>query len=184
MAKPDACLPSELMTPNSRTTMIGDMWKDGTNWISLKLAGIMGDDTEYLTNNSIANYNGKDGYLKYSVLSNIEIEGGELIGTTVKWAEPVTFKWAGKEITVENSLTNRFDPWTFNYTIKVPKSQKTITVMPTTMSTKVTSIRLNDKEIGYRSRNEIPVSDGAVFTITVVAPDKTTASTYTFTIKN
>lgn len=169
--------------PNSRTTMIGDMWKDGTNWIALKLAGIMGDDTEYLTNNSVANYNGKDGYLKYSVLSNIEIEGGELIGTTVKWAEPVTFKWAGKEITVENSLPNRFDPWTFNYTIEVPKSQKTITVIPTTMSTRVTSIKLNDKEIGYRSRNEIPVSDGIVFKITVVAPDKITTSTYTFIVK-
>ena len=169
--------------PNSRTTMIGDMWKDGTNWISLKLAGIMGDDTEYLTNNSVANYNGKDGYLKFSVLSNIEIEGGELIGTTVEWAPAVTFEWAGKKITVNNSLPNRFDPWTFNYTIKVPKSQKTITVIPTTMSTRVSSIKLNDKEVGYRSRNEIPVSDGTVFTITVVAPDNTTTSNYTFTIK-
>lgn len=168
--------------PNSRTTMIGDMWKDGTNWIALKLAGIMGDDTEYLTNNEVANYNGEDGYLKYSVLSNIVIEGGELVGTIVEWGPPKTFQWAGKEITVPTALENRFDPWIFEYTINVPKSNKTITVIPTTMSTRVTSIKLNGEEIGYGSRNEIPVTDGTVFTITVVAPDNVTTSTYTFTV--
>lgn len=81
--------------PNSRTTLIGDMWKDGTNWIAIKLPGLMGDATEYLTSSPI-NYNGKDGYLKYSVLSNIEFEGGELVGTTLEWAPaPKPFSWAG-----------------------------------------------------------------------------------------
>lgn len=167
--------------PYSRTTIIGDMWRDGTNWIALKLKGIMGDNSEYLTSSPI-NYNGKDGYKKYSVLSNIEIEGGELVGTTVEWAPPKKFTWAGKEITVKNALSNKFYPWKYEYTIKVPKSRQSITIIPTTMSTKVQSIMLNGKEIGYQSRNTINVDDGTVITLKIVAPDGVTTSTYTFTV--
>lgn len=168
---------------NSRTTLIGDMWKDGTNWISLKLAGKMGDDTEYLTNNSTANYNGEGGFMKYSVLSNIEIVGGELVGKTVEWAPASTpFNWAGSSISVKNSLPNKFDPWSYDYVIKVPEANDKITIIPTTMSTKVKSIRLNGKKVEYRSRNTIPVSDGTVISIEIAAPDKVTMSTYTFTV--
>lgn len=169
--------------PGSRTTIIGDMWKDGTNWISLKLAGIMGDDTEYLTHNSLANYNGKGGYMKYSVLSNIEIKGGDLVGKTIEWAPAgKPFSWTGKEITVTNTLSDKFDPWSFDYTIKVPASNSSINIVPTSMSTKVKSITLNGKQVAYRSNNYIPVSDGTVITIKVVAPDNVTTSTYTFTV--
>ncbi len=183
-----ACTPT-LRTndaPGSRTTMIGDMWKDGTNWTSLKLQGIMGDDTEYLTSEPI-NYNGKDGFMKYSALSNIEIEGGELVGTTVEWAPPgPAFTWAGKEITVPNSLPDRFDPWTYEYTINVPARQddqdNEITIIPTTMSTKVKSIKINGNEVGYQSRNTITVTDGSVITIEIVAPNGVTTSNYTFTV--
>lgn len=194
------CMPSlrgGTDTPGSRTTMIGDMWKDGTNWISLKLAGIMGDDTEYLSSitdvqklpymsdlaNSGINYNGKDGYMKYSILSNIEIEGGKLVGKTVEWAPASKpFEWAGSTISVSNSLANKFNPWSYDYTIKVPEANDKITIIPTTMSTKVKSIRLNGKQVEYRSRNVVPVSDGTVITIEIVAPDKVTTSTYTFTV--
>jgi glyoxylase-like metal-dependent hydrolase (beta-lactamase superfamily II) len=168
--------------PNSRTTLIGDMWKDGTHWIALKLAGIMGDSTEYLTFSPI-NYNGKDGYLKYAVLSNIEIAGGDLVGTTVTWqaaAEP--FSWAGATKTVTNSLPNKFDPWTYNYTIKVPAANKSITIVPTSMSTKIKSMTLNDKVIDSKSSNTIAVTNGSAITIKIVAPDGITRSTYTFTI--
>lgn len=167
--------------PNSRTTIIGDMWRDGTKWIALKLKGTMGDNSEYLTSSPI-NYNGKDGYKKYSVLSNLEIEGGELVGKTVEWQPATKFTWAGKEITVKNALPNKFDPWTYKYTIKVPKSRQSITIIPTTMSTKVQSITLNGKEIGYQSKNNISVNDGTVITIKIVAPDGVTTSTYTFTV--
>jgi hypothetical protein len=164
--------------------MIGDMWKDGTNWTSLKIGGIMGDDYEYLTHNDQINYNVENGFMKYSVLSNIEIEGGELVGTTITWAPPgPSFSWAGKKITVPNSIPNRFDPWTYKYIINVPKNNNEITIIPTTMSTKVKSIKVNGKTVGYRSRNTVPVSDGTVITIEVVAPDNETTSTYTFNIK-
>ena len=168
--------------PNSRTTLVGDMWKDGTRWIALKLAGVMGDATEYLTSSPV-NYNGRDGYLKYSVLSNIEIEGGSLVGTTVAWqATPPPFTWAGSEKSVPNSLPNKFDPWTFNYAIKVPQASRSITIVPVSMSTKIKSMTLNGKAIGSRSSNTVTVSSGTVITITVVAPDGATTSTYTFTV--
>lgn len=178
--------------PYARTTLIGDMWKDNTNWIALLIGGIMGDDYEYLTSNPInsdgevtpINYNGDGGFLQYSVLSNIEIEGGELEGVDVSWADAQSFQWAGETITVENALPNKFDPWTYDYTIVVPKENRRglITIIPTTMSTKVKSIRLNGKRVGYRSRNTLRVKDGSMITIEVVAPDRTTTSTYTFFI--
>ncbi|MDW7677232.1 MAG: S-layer homology domain-containing protein [Bacillota bacterium] len=169
--------------PYSRTTLIGDMWKDGTNWISLQLAGIMGDDTEYLTNNETANYNGPHGFKQYSVLSNIEIEGGELVGKTVAWRDPSSFTFAGESMTVEIALKNMFDPWSYEYTILVPEKNDSITIVPTTMSTQVKRIRLNGKQIRYRSSNEIAVSDGTVITIDIIAPDNATTSIYTFTVE-
>ncbi|WP_029913659.1 cadherin-like beta sandwich domain-containing protein [Pelobacter seleniigenes] len=189
-----ACSPTLRGTTNAdvtaRTTLIGDMWHDGTNWIALIIGGNMGDDYEYLTNTPVnadgattaVNYNGADGFTHYSVLSNIEIEGGELEGVDVAWADPATFTWAGEEITVENSLPNKFDPWTYSYTIKVPQENSTLTVIPTTMSTKVQSIKLNGEEVGYRSHNTVNVNDGSIITIDVVAPDNETTSSYTFTV--
>jgi glyoxylase-like metal-dependent hydrolase (beta-lactamase superfamily II) len=168
--------------PNSRTTLIGDMWKDGTHWISLKLIGIMGDNSEFLTASPV-NYNGKDGYLKYSVLSNIEFVGGDLVGTTLSWQKtPPSFQWAGKTKSVPYSLSNMFDPWTYEYTVKIPAGNQTLTVIPTPMSTKIKSMTLNSVPVGYKSSNTISVNDGSVVTIAIVAPDGVTTSTYHFTV--
>ncbi|MFH2115649.1 MAG: S-layer homology domain-containing protein [Spirochaetota bacterium] len=164
--------------PNSRTTMIGDMWKDGTNWIALKLAGKMGDATEYLTSAPI-NYNGKDGYLKYSVLSNVGICGGDLMGTTVSWQPaPAPFAWAGGTESVTYSLQDKFDPWTYNYVIEVPKATESITISPTSMSTKIRGMTLDGTAIASRSVNTVKVAAGTIITIVVTAPDGTTTSTY------
>ena len=54
--------------------------------------------------------------------------------------------------------------------------------IPTSMSTKITSMKLNGKAIASRSLTEIEVKDGSVITIEVVAPDWVTTSTYTFTV--
>lgn len=169
--------------PNSRTTIIGDMWKDGTDWIALKLIGIMGDNSEYLTSSPV-NYNGKDGHLKYSVLSNIEFDGGELVGTTLSWRGPTApFQWAGKTITMTNSLPNKFDPWTYEYKVRVPAANAMISVIPTTMSTKVTSIVINGLKVDYRSSATLSVSDGSVISVDIVAPDGVTRSGYRFTVE-
>ena len=166
----------------SRVTTVGDMWKDGTDWISLSIGGTLGDDYEYLTNNSTANYNA-GGFTKYSVLSNIDIVGGDLVGTTVTWADPRTFQWAGKELTVANALPDKFDPWTYDYTIRVSAANKKIMIIPTTMSTKVKEIRMDGNLVEYRSKNEIEVADGKVVEITITAPDGISTSTYSFKIE-
>ena len=175
------CTPS-LRGGRTRVTTVGDMWKDGTNWISLAIGGTLGDGYEYLTSNSTANYNA-GGYTKYSVLSNIDILGGDLVGTTVTWADPKTFKWSSKDITVPNALPDKFDPWTFDYTINVPAKNKKITIIPTSMSTKVKEIRLNGKIVKYRSTNEVEVKNEQVIEVSVVAPDGITTSSYSFKIK-
>lgn len=180
----EACSPTlrgKNNAPYARTTMIGDMWADNTNWISLLIGGIMGDEYEYLTNNDVANYNA-GGFMKYSVLSNVEVEGGELVGKTLAWAGPSTFTFGGSRMTVENSLPNMFDPWSFEYEINVPEENDTITITPTTMSTQVKRIRLNGKQVDYRESVEVAVKDGMQIVIEVLAPDKNTTSTYTFTI--
>jgi len=178
----EGCSPS-LRGGGRRVTTVGDMWKDGTNWVSLGIGGNLGDDYEYLTNNSTANYNG-GGYIRYSVLSNIEIDGGDLVGTTVTWADPRTFEWAGEEITVPNALPDKFDPWTYDYTVRVPAENRKLTIVPTTMSTKVSEIRLNGDPVEYRSANEVQVTgDGQVIEIAVVAPDGSTTSRYSFTVE-
>lgn len=192
----DGCTPS-VRGGNTRTTMVGDMYKDGTNWIALQIGGTMGDGYEYLSSdanisvlpymsdpkNVGLNYNA-GGHVKYSVLSNIEIEGGELVGKTVQWAKNANpFQWAGQTITANPSLENRFNPWSYEYTIVVPEENDEITIVPTTMSTKVKSIRIDGKKVDYRSENIVKVSDGTVITIDITAPDKVTTSTYTFTIE-
>lgn len=168
--------------PNSRTTLIGDMWKDGTNWIAIKLLGIMGDATEYLSSSPI-NYNGKDGYLKYSVLSNIEFEGGELVGTTLEWAPaPKPFPWAGETKSLTYSIPNKFNPWVYDYEVVVPEGASSLTVIPTTMSTRVKSIAIDGVAAAYKAKAKVAVSDGKVFKIKVVAPDGTTTSEYSFRV--
>lgn len=167
---------------NVRVTTIGDMWKDGTNWISLAIGGNFGDNYEYLTKNANSNYNA-GGHLKYSVLSNIEIDGGDLLGTTVAWADSKTFDWANEKITVYNQLLNKFDPWTFDYTIKVQSDKESIRIIPTTMSTKVTEVSLNGKVIKSRSINKVKITDGQIIQISIVAPDGITKSNYSFKIE-
>jgi len=179
----------------SRTTIVGDMWKDATHWSAVKLPGTMFDATEYLSSttdltklpymsdaaNKDINYN-KNGFNKYSVLSYVDITGGTLVGKEVEWAPPVTFKWAGQDITVKNSLKNKFNPWAYDYTINVPKENTKITLVPVTLSTRVSSITIDGEVVEYKSNNEIKVYDGQEITIQVTALDKKTTSTYKFKI--
>ena len=168
--------------PRSRTVLIGDMWKNGYQWIAVKLPGILGDSTPYLSSSPI-NYNGKDGYLKYSVLSNVQVLGGKLEGKTVTWEAPSgPFAWGNSMITIQNALHNKFDPWSYAYTIRVPRQAHAITLTATAMSTKIRSMNLNGRPIASRSPQTVAVSEGSSIAIDVVAPDGVTQSHYTFTV--
>ena len=162
-------------------------YRGATQWISVTFGGpAVGSTTapNYLSSNTGSsenwsriqpgtNYNTANatGASTYSQLSNIEFVGAELVG--------VDFQW---NATSSNVIPNMFHPWNYDYTINVPTDKDTISVIPTTLSTKVTSIKLNGKEVAYRSSNNVKVENGTVITIDVVAPDGVTTSTYTFTV--
>ncbi len=169
--------------PGSRTTLVGDMWRDGTDWIALGIGGIMGDDYDYLTSEP-KNYNG-NGFKKYSELSNIVFEGGDLVGVDLAWdVTPEDFMFGG-ELTagVPNSVPDKFDPWTYDYTVSVPAETDVITVIPTPMSTQISYMTLNGLIVDYESRNDVEVADGDVISVELVAADAITSSRYTFTVR-
>lgn len=184
----------------SRTSLVGDMWKDGTNWMSLKLKGIKGDTSAYLSDssalymnttwsdtaiNSSLDYNfvaGVQQYKAYSVLSNVEVVGGQLKGVDLTWKASNSITWGGETTTINYTLHDKFNPWHYDYNISVPSSNSKITIDATTMSTlaNITSISLNG--VAQDDLTELPVSNGSVVTVVVTAQDGKTTSTYHFTV--
>ena len=145
-------------------------YRGRSQWITIQLGNTPPLSSPQPWNNVELNYN-TTGSGAYSQLSNIQFEGAELVGVDVLFASGDI-----------NALHNMFDPWTYDYTIKVPHGTKSIKVIATPFSTKATSLRLNGKEVARKSENVVNVSDGTVITIDVVAGDGVTASKYTFTV--
>jgi glyoxylase-like metal-dependent hydrolase (beta-lactamase superfamily II) len=164
-----------------RTSVIGDMWHD-KSWVAIWVGGNWGDPVNYLTaanppykcNNTI-DYNAPGGIRKYSVLSNIEIAGGDLVGVDLTWATPANG--------VDNALPNKFDPWTYAYDVAVPAAHSTITVTPASMSRRIVSMTLNGVAMPSGTARTIAVRNDNRFAIDVVAPDGVTASHYVFTVR-
>ena len=166
----------------SRMTKVGDMWRN-KNWMAIgnSLGGNWGTAIDYFTAPTTAypcgatiDYNAADGHKKYSVLSNVEISGGNLVGVDVYWAAPSNG--------VANKLSNKFDPWTYAYTINVATGTSSISFKPTAMSNKITSMKVNGTAITQGASVSVPVSAGSKITVDIVAPDGVTTSSYVFTI--
>ncbi len=171
----------QAMPAVQRMSMVGDMWRN-KDWIAIWVGGTYGGPVDYLSKPTAAyackttiDYNAAGGIRKYSVLSNIEISGGDLVGVDLTWAPPSNG--------VPNTLPNKFDPWTYAYDVKVPAGGKTITVAPTPMSGKVTSMKVNGAVLEPGAGKTVGVADGGRITIDVVAPDGVTASRYVLTMK-
>jgi hypothetical protein len=157
------------------------MWYD-KNWIANEIGGTYNaDELDCLTKptadagyptNATIDYNGADGYKKYSVLANVEIKGGELDGREVYWSEPVSG--------VPHVLPNKFDPWYYNYEIKVPPGAGSIVFKPVPLSTKITSLRVNGSSLAWGESVTLPAS--GTITVDVTAQDGSTTSHYTFTV--
>ena len=171
--------------------MVGDMWRN-KNWIALEpgqTVAASGTTLSVLSSSANAwsaglpyNYNSADGYKKYSVLSNIEITGGtlDLSTTTVTWGAGQT---DGTATSFPYALTGCFfDPWKYAYTINVPAATSSITIKPTALSSKITSMKVNGTTVAQGASTSVSVSAGSTITITIVAADGSTSSTYTFTI--
>ncbi len=97
------------------------------------------------------------------------------MGVDVTWAPPAS--------DVPNTLSNKFDPWTYAYDIKAPSANKSITITPTAMSNKITSMKVNGVAVKSRASKTITVDDGTQIKIDIVAPDGVSASSYVFTVR-
>ncbi len=163
-----------------RMSMVGDMWRD-KNWIAIGPIGKYASPVDYFTKPTTAypcgatlDYNTADGFRKYSVLSNIEIDGGTLVGVDIFWAAPVNG--------IANTQVNKFDPWTYNYRITVPAATRSIMIGPTAMSSKVRSMAVNGTTLKQGTTTTVAVSDGSKITVDIVSPDGASTSNYIFTI--
>ncbi len=135
----------------------------------------VGTTLSYPCNNTV-DYNTAEGYKKYSVLANLEIAGGTLVGVDVYWNEKQA---AGS---VDRKLTNKFDPWTYNYTIKAMAGAGSLTVTPWAMSSKFKSMKVNGTDVAQGASTTVSAAAGSSFTVVVVSPDGSQTSTYTFTV--
>ena len=174
--------PTSPTTKNSRMTMVGDMWRD-KNWMAIgnSLGTGLDSAVDYFTAptssfpcGATINYNAADGYKKYSVLSNIEIAGGTLVGVDVYWAAPANG--------TPNKVSNKFDPWTYSYTVNVTSGTSSIMIKPTAMSNNISSMKVNGTAVAQGSGATVAVSIGTIITIDVVSPDGSSTSSYALTI--
>ncbi|WP_169517083.1 cadherin-like beta sandwich domain-containing protein [Azohydromonas australica] len=174
--------PTSPTTRNSRMTMVGDMWRD-KNWMAIgnPLGSGLDQPVDYFTAPTTAypcgatvNYNAADGFRKYSVLSNIELVGGTLVGVDVYWAPPANG--------VPNKVSNKFDPWTYAYAVTVPAGTTSLVVKPTAMSNLVSSMKVNGTALAQGASTTVAVAPGSVVTIDVVSPDGSSTSSYKLTV--
>lgn len=174
--------PTSPTTKNSRMTIVGDMWRD-KNWMAIGNALGTGLDSpvDYFTAPTTAypcgatiDYNTADGYKKYSVLSNLDIAGGTLVGVDVYWAAPANG--------VANKLPNKFDPWTYAYTVNIASGTTSLLIKPTAMSNNVSSMKVNGTAVSQGSGATVAVTAGTVITIDVVSPDGSSTSSYKLTV--
>ncbi|MFT3960319.1 S-layer homology domain-containing protein [Propionivibrio sp.] len=170
------------------------MWR-GRNWMAVEIGGnpsahkdfttftegsssvMTGTGLAYPCNNTV-DYNTADGYKKYSVLANLEITGGELIGVDVYWN---TNQSAGS---VPRKLANKLDPWTYSYQIYVPAGTGSITVVPWAMSSNFKSMTLNGTAVKQGAGTTVAATAGSKITVVIVSPDGSQTGTYTFTVTN
>jgi len=174
--------PTSPTTRNSRMSMVGDMWRD-KNWMAVgnSLGTGLDSPVDYFTapttsfpSGAAINYNTADGYKKYSVLSNLEIAGGTLVGVDVYWAPPANG--------VPNKLSNKFDPWTYAYTVNIASGTSSLLIRPTAMSNNISAMRVNGAAVAQGSGSSVAVAAGTVITIEVVSPDGSSTSSYKLTV--
>ena len=174
--------PTSPTTRNSRMSMVGDMWRD-KNWMAVgnSLGTGLDSPVDYFTAPTTAypcgatiNYNAADGFKKYSVLSNLEIGGGTLVGVDVYWAAPANG--------VPNKLPNKFDPWTYAYPVKVAANTASLVIKPTAMSNKISSMKVNGTAVAQGSALTVAAAVGSVITVEVVSPDGSSTSSYKLTL--
>lgn len=113
-------------------------------------------------------------------LSNLTFKDATLVGHDFKYKtgqDSVDEKLADGRL--KYVIPNKFVPYEFDYEVKVPAGQSTVTFTPTAMSERITSIQVNGKTVS--SRCPVKVSAAEKATIVVTGPDGATKQTYTLT---
>lgn len=163
-----------------RMSIVGDMWRD-KNWMAIGPIGKYASPVDYLTQpttafpcGAVINHNAAGGHRRYSQLANVEIDGGTLVGVDVHWAAPANG--------VPNRLPDKFDPWTYAYTVNVPRAAGRIVVRPFALSGRSSAIRVDGAGVAQGAPSAVAVAAGRRFTIEVVSPDGAATSVYVFTV--
>jgi len=166
----------------NRMSIVGDMWRD-KNWMAIGPIGSgYGKPVDYLSKPTVdypngigIDYNVDNGYRKYATLSNVEFEQATLVGVNVYWAAPANG--------TPNMLPNKFDPWTFDYRLKVPAGQRSVAIRPRAMSNKASGLKVNGAAVAQSSRTVVPVSAGSRIVVEVTSPDGSATNRYSFTVE-
>jgi hypothetical protein len=163
-----------------RMSMVGDMWRD-RNWMAVGPIGKYAAAVDYLSKptstypcGASVDYNAADGFRKYSVLSNVEFSGGTLVGVDIYWAPPTSG--------TPNRQSNKFDPWTYDYKVKVAADAGTLAIKPTAMSNQVRSMKVNGATLKQGSAATVAATPGSTISVDIVAPDGSSTSEYRFSV--
>jgi hypothetical protein len=118
-------------------------------------------------------YNASGGHLKYSVLAHIDFGVGRLVGVEVSWAPPANG--------VPNVQAGKFDPWAYQYSVRVPPGTTHLDVTPTAMASRVRALSVNDVAVKQGGTRRVPVTAASRIEVKLVSPDGSSTSTYVFT---
>ena len=126
-----------------------------------------------------------------ATLSNVKFRDAELVGHVFNFKmgqHGQVNGWTGQKtdiyVTTEDGelkfgIPNKFVPYEFDYEVKVPAGQKTVTFTPVATSGRIKSLKVNGKAAGRRCPVTVDVAEPAV--VEVVSPNGKITNTYTFT---
>lgn len=191
------------------TSMVGDMWKDYKNWLSLQTGNLSNGSAVYMkyteedaainanldyqdAGKAAGNYSNVTHsydtsgtkYMTYSVLGNVEVTGGQFVGVELTFKSAKSYNWLGERRTAPCAFPDMFNPWHYAYDIAITEPTGVISIDAPTLSSKaeITACTLDGEPIS--SLKNLAVKVGSEIKVTVTAQDGVTTSTYTFTVTN
>ena len=163
-----------------RMSMVGDMWRD-RNWMAIGPIGKIAAPVDYLSRptrdydcRAEIDYNAPGGHLKYSQLAHVDFGVGRLVGVDVCWAPPANG--------IANVQSDKFDPWTYEYSVRVPAGSQHLDITPTAMSSRVRLLTVNGAPVKQGGTRRVALSESTRIEVKLVSPDGSSTSTYAFKV--
>ena len=119
-----------------------------------------------------------------ATLSDVRFMDAELVGHDFNFKTGLASSSLDPYALTESGLPkyvvpNKFVPYEYDYEVKVPAGQSTVTFTPVATTNRIAGMTVNGEEHASRCPVTVPVSSPAV--VEVTAPDGKTVMTYTFT---